>query len=98
MLKSWKHAFAEPRLEHIGVIDINSSRGELRTWRQLNKVGTLGFFLTVPRQHFNLLNICDKAQLGHLLRDSTSNNTPADPAGPDQTRTPYKHSPRRITY
>lgn len=66
-----KHAFAEPCLEHIGVIDINSAYGERHTSRQLNKVGTLGFFLALPRQHFNLLNICDKAQPGHLLRDRT---------------------------
>lgn len=40
------------------------------------KWGSLGFVLAVPLQHFNLLNICDKAQLGHLLRDSTGNKTP----------------------
>lgn len=46
----------------------------------------------------NLLNISNKAQLGHLLRDSTGNNTSADPASPRQTHTPVKHSPRCFTY
>lgn len=35
-------------------------------------MGTRGSFLAVTRQSFNLLNIYDEAQLGHLLSDSTA--------------------------
>lgn len=73
-------------LKHIGMIDINATCGELPTLRQLNKVGLiLDFILSAPLQHSNLLHICDEAQLGHLLRDSKGNNTPADPAAHNQT-------------
>lgn len=74
------------------MIDINTSCSELGTWGQLKKVGILGISLALLQQHFNLLHICDKAHLDHLLRDSVGNNSPADPTGPD-----HRYSPPRLS-